>query len=113
MFLSQYKHISVYICILYLNHCNEQGGKRDTAESCLASTSWLPGNVGLYEPKWKKKKEKSLCIQNLLGANLAWQWDESWIHASFNSRGLECSLLSTEIKQFTGNRLLSTSRSAK
>lgn len=87
--------ISQYIYASYI-YSIVVGGKRDTAENFLASTSWLPRNVGLYEPKWKEKK--SLCIQNLLGANLAWQWDESWIHASFNIRGLECSLLSTVIK---------------
>lgn len=47
--------ISQYIYASYI-YSIVVGGKRDTAENFLASTSWLPRNVGLYEPKWKEKK---------------------------------------------------------
>lgn len=112
-------NIPQQIYILYLIRYSKLGGKgrKETLQKIrkLPIFNFLTSRtVGLLQTKVKKKKKSLyLCIWNLLGANLTWQWDESWIHASFNIRGLECSLLSIEVKQFTGNRLLSTSRSAK
>lgn len=86
--------ISQYIYASYI-YSIVVGGKRYCRK--FPSFNFLTSKK-CWTLRTKVERKKSRCIQNLLGANLAWQWDESWIHASFNIRGLECSLLSTVIK---------------